>query len=470
MDKDERQKDRAENGRNTRLRARRSINEMSTREKINLGTGRANEANRYYGKISKVYRALKILTLFVLMGYLGVTFAMYHSEITYENLMYLIKDLDTDTSRSNAELFAVTFEDGGRYDAELYRDRLALCTSDSMKLYSSGGKAEYSYTHSMESPTLTVGDKYILAYDTGGTSYSIYTTIARVLTKQSDGEISLCTMAKSGEYAIVTRARENKYVVNIYDRNFRETSKIYKDKYVMSVSLSDDGKNYCIASFDVENAAFVCEVMSGSTKSDKAETVRIENALPLKSGFFSDGSFAIICDSCVLFFDSKGALTSNYGFGGTALSFADVAYGRVLTVEKDNVASDVNRITLFDKNGNVIEERIQTGKISYAALGEKNVFEAVSGTLCRYCEDGSFDGVECALGVEKLIPSGSSVLVCTSDGATPAFIESNADGNRENAVETANSDTESSDGTYEGTGVGKADEDGAEGFDIDLHT
>ncbi len=404
-----------------KFRASRSVDDMTSREKINLGVGKKREENAYYKKVSRIYRALKVVTLFVLMIYLGVTFAMYHTEITYENFMYLIKDLDTDGASSGAELHSVEFDLAGRYAADFYRNRLAVCFTDSFKLYGSDGKAEYEYTHSMESPAISVGDKYVLAYDIGGNTYSVYTTIARVLSKQSDGEISCAAMGASGEYAIVTRARENKYVVNFYDRNFRETSKIYKDKYVMTAAVSDDGKNYCVASFDVENGSFTCEVMYGGLRSDKADTVKVENALPLKSGFFSDGSFTVICDSCVLFFNSNGELSLKHSLENTALSIADIAYDKVLTVAKESVASDVNFVSLFDKSGEVISQRTESGKISCAALGKSNVFEAVSGTLYRYDFDGASDSEKCALGVEKLIPESNSVLVCTSDGAVPAF-------------------------------------------------
>lgn len=440
---------------NMKFRARRSVDDMTAREKINLGVGKKREENTYYKKVSRVYRALKVATLFILMIYLGVTFAMYHTEITYENLVYLIKDLDTDGASSGVELYSVEFDLAGRYAANFYRDRLAVCFADSFKLYGSEGKVEYEYTHSMESPAISVGDKYVLAYDIGGSTYSVYTTIARVLSKQSDEEISCAAMGASGEYAIVTRARENKYVVNFYDRNFRETSKIYKDKYVMTTAISDDGKNYCIASFDVENGSFTCEVMYGGLRSDKAETVSVENALPLKSGFFSDGSFTVICDSCVLFFDSNGELSLKRSLENTALSIADIAYDKVLTVAKESVASDVNFVSLLDKNGEVLSQRTESGKISCAALGKTSVFEAVSGTLHRYDFNGTFDSEKCALGVEKLIPEGNAVLICTSDGAIPAFAA-------EGFFESGGNESESSDTPKESGETG--------GFDIDLES
>lgn len=403
------------------MKARRSVEEMSAREKINIGTGRENTANEYYKKVSKRYRLLKFITLFVLIIYTGVMLGMYHSEITYDNLMYLIKDLDTDVSSSTQEFADISFDETSRLSLALYHDRLALCSSESFRLYNTAGASEMEYAHSMESPAVTSGDKYVMAYDIGGNTYSIYTTIARVLTKQTDYPIQDAAMSKVGEYAVVSRARENRYVVSFYDRNFREISKVYKDKYVMTTALSDDGKNYCIASCEVVRSDFACDVMFGNVRSENSSSVTVEGALPLKSGFFSDGTFVVICDTAVLFFDNEGSLVSTYKLSGITLSQADIAYDRVLIIGKENIVGDTSVVTVLAKDASPVLRTVTNGKMNAAALGEKHVFEAVSGSCERISFDGAREGVDCPLNVISLVPTGSSVMICTSDGCTCAF-------------------------------------------------
>lgn len=420
----EKKRDAAESentARKKQFRARRSVEELRSGEKINIGFEKKPEENLYYKKVSLGYRVLKFFTLFVLIVYIGVMFGMYHSEITYDNFMYLIKDLDTDIGLSNEDFATVSFDEGSRVSLSLYRNRLAVCSTDQFKLYNNSGAAELNYTHSMEYPGISSGDKYVLVYDIGGKTYSVYTTIARVLSKESDFEIQSAAMSKAGEYAICSRARENRYVVSFYDRNFRELSKVYKDKYVMTTAISDDGKNYCIASFEVKNSDFVCEVMFGALKSAESYSVTVDGAMPLKSQFFSDGSFVVICDTVVLFFDSEGALKNTYNISGVTLSFADIAYDKVLICGKENIVSDNNTVLLLDKSGNMLTTESVLGKISCAALGENHIFEAVSGSLRRVSFDGDVKTDECALSIEKLIPMSNSVLVCTSSEAKTVF-------------------------------------------------
>ena len=404
-----------------RYRAKRSVEDMSSREKINIGVGRESRTNPYYAKVSARYRILKFITLFVLIVYLAVMLGMYHSEITYDNLMYLIKDLDTDVSPSTSDFEDLSFDESNRLALTLYHDRLAVCFADGFKLFNTAGATELEYTHSMESPAVVSGDKYVMAYDIGGTTYSVYTTIARVLTKQSDFEIQSAAMSKVGEYAIVSRARENRYVVSFYDRNFRELSKVYKDKYVISTSISDNGRNYCIASCDVVNSDFVGEVMFGNVKSEDSKSTTVEGALPLQSKFFSDGSFVVICDTSVLFFDSDGSLTNTYKLSGITLTFADIAFDRVLIVGKENLVGNESCVTVLDKDATEVLKTSVSGKMNAAALGENYVFEAVSGTLYRTSFDAKSETEECALSVNRLVATGDSVLVCTSTGCTTSF-------------------------------------------------
>ena len=123
----------------------------------------------------------------------------------------------------------------------------------------------------------------------------------------------------------------------------------------------------------------------------------------------------------MLFFDSDGALTNTYKLSGITLSYADIAFDRVLLVGKENIVGDTSSVTVLDKDATEVLKTSTSGKMNAAALGENYVFEAVSGTVYRISFDAKSETEECALSVNRLVATGDSVLVCTSTGCTTSF-------------------------------------------------
>jgi hypothetical protein len=210
-----------------------------------------------------------------------------------------MNDLDPDIDATGAVFKEVKYDESSKMSAGLYKGSLAVATTTSFTLYNTTGTAEREYSISMENPKVLTGEKYVMVYDVGGSSYSVYTAIVDVLTKQTDYTLQGAALSDSGAFALISRARENRYMVSFFDENFKEVSRIYKDRYVMDAALSADGENYAVVSCDVEGSDITTEVMSGRCDSESAVTSTISGAMPLKVGFFSDGSFCVVCDDAV---------------------------------------------------------------------------------------------------------------------------------------------------------------------------
>ena len=104
------------------------------------------------------------------------------------------------------------------------------------------------------------------------------------------------------------RARAiRRYVISYYNSSFECEADYYKSKCVTDVSLSDDGKKILIVTIDTAGASFQMQTELYSKGSDTPlSSYSGDGMVPLDSEFFSDGSFAVICDKAVLFFDENG--------------------------------------------------------------------------------------------------------------------------------------------------------------------
>lgn len=432
--------------------------------------------NGYYLKVGKRFRGMKFLSLSLLLCYLVVMMCIYRSEITYDNLIYLIKDLDTDVSVSESVFADVTFDEGYSENFVIFKNRLAAVNNASVALYNTAGAEELKVTHSMESPKAVASDKYLLVYDVGKNSWEIFTSLSRVLDRQSEYAIQSGSVSRDGTaFALVTRSRENRYLVDIYDENFREIQCIYKDKYVMDAALSSDGKRYAVVSAEMSQGSFVTEVMSGKTDSDEAVYDTVTGAMPLTVKWFKDGGFAVVCDTGAHFYSDTGERIASYGFTGMTLSLADISDDRLFAAGSRNVVGSVNGITVLDSKGEVLFEKTLTEKIRRGVLGSDKLFFATDEKLCAMDFSGNTVGEEeLRFSPEGLISSGTHPIVIGTSRAYTGLLDAvgTENGTQGGSTDGAGSGDGNTDGNSSGAAAGGEENengknDGAVGTDTE---
>ncbi len=389
--------------------------------KVNIKVENKREINPYYLKVSKRYRTLKFVVLTLLVIYLVGMLTMFRSQITYENLVYLMKDLDTDIDASGALFREIKYDESQKMSAAIYKGRFAAATTSTFMLYNTTGSAERQYQISMENPKVLSGDKYVMVYDVGGSSYSLYTTIVGVLSKQTEYTLQGAALSRSGSFALITRARENRYLVSIFDENFKEVSKIYKDKYVMDVALSDDGTRYALVSCDITGSDITTEVMYGSVKSENASTTEIAGTMPLDVAFFSDGSFCVVGDDSVSFFPKDGGQPVRRSLEGYGIISASFSSDHAMLLESDNIVDSKNTLIVYSSSGDETLRHSENAKIASSALGESAAFYTHDGKLTKISFDGTLEETTCPLTVSGLVAYSDNVLVLEATRAESGF-------------------------------------------------
>ena len=167
--------------------------------KIDVGSmdERKEQENKYYLHISQLYRGAKITTSLLLVLFIIISVIAFRNTITYDNLSYLIRDLNVDISTSNEAFSEIKFDEESKADYTLFRGRLVVAGTEKLCLYNSSSSTEAEYQVSMQDPQVISSDKNVLNYDLGGTSYGIYTALARVNAGTSDYTIEGAADRKS---------------------------------------------------------------------------------------------------------------------------------------------------------------------------------------------------------------------------------------------------------------------------------
>lgn len=399
--------------------ARPVVNRTKKRVKIDYSD---MEVSEYYLDASKRYRAAKWVSFLLLIAFLAVNLLFFRSNITYSNLMYLLRDLDTGPVSVSTNFASITYneESGATYD--IFKGRLAYASSEGFRLYNSTGARELDESRYMQNPAVVSGDKYAIAYDVGGHTYSVFTNMACVLEATSEDIVENICVADNGAFAVLTRSNEAKYLVSVYKENLRLQTKYYKDKFVVDMAMDEKGATLAIASADVSVSGISGEIMLCKTGTEETETLSVANAMPLAVSYMENGELLVLCNTKLVLV-SNGKIESEYSFSkGDPMSFY-FADDSVVVLCSNNAVSTDNEVFLFDSQGKLIYNKEINEKVVSVCCDAGAAYVLCDEKIVRIGTDDTVKTVKCDASVNAIVPLYGTLLKCEKLGTSTVSFE-----------------------------------------------
>ena len=381
--------------------------------------------NEYYRRVSWRYRIGKYAFLLALIAYLAVMLSAYGDSITYDNLRYLLKDLNTRTEDIDDGFADLTYEEQQNMSFGLFRGEFAVAGKSRLLLYLPGGSQGPSFMLNYEQPVLLTSDKYILCYDLGGTKYSIYTSLTNIFKGTADYTITGAAMGRDGSYALVTRSSSARYQVTFWNASLKKKATYYKDKYVFDVAVSNAGDMVAIVSAEAGISSFTTEVMLCRTdRTEPVMTVTLDNVMPLEASFFDNGNLCVLCDTAVYFFDAGGVRLASVPL--TDLEMADISGEYAAVVCSKNVVQSENELRVFSAYGGELVSADVSARVKWASAGSGDncCYLLTPDTVLRYDVAGGRSETPYAGSALAVLAADRYALLCRSVGAQTIFTES----------------------------------------------
>lgn len=338
----------------------------------------------YYIKISSRFRLAKIITAITLAVFIVVMLSVFRSDITPENIRYMIRDLGvTNTVYSNTSSVTITYESDTSSVFGLFRESLALSDGSGFHLYSREGGNIFSEEHSYETPSLSVSDSYAVTYDLGGTSYAVYNSLGRISGGTTAYPIYMAAASVSGSYAVLTRSAEYRTVAYIYDSSGKNTVQIFKDKYAVSAGFSSGGSLFYITSIDERDGSLSGEISVYDPRGGSTVYTVDTGTAVVADACFDGSTLTAITSRSLLRISPSGGMTAEYGYGSFVPStwcFGD-GYS-VIGVTSEKVSGQSDIIVLGDTLGE--EQRVSvTGEVKRLCCSGDYVYALLSGSVLR---------------------------------------------------------------------------------------
>jgi len=311
--------------------------------------------NPYYKRVSEGYRLAKWATLLFFVGYLIFMLLSHRENITYENFLYLLRDLNFSSGGSGAYT-SVVYEEQQNMAFTAFRGEFTVAGSSGVRMFDASGAQILHDSVSYASPCMAAGEKYLLLYDAGGTDFALFTTLACVHRGQADGAIQCAAIADNGTYAVVSRSSEARYIITLYSDSFRRTAQMYRESYVTDVAFSRDGRTLAVLGVTSENWNLSASVAFFTVGEEKTETISLGESLPLRVAPLRGGGWAVITNNALVFLSPDGTSLRRTTFASTTLAAFDASPERIVLVCAENLLGTRSLVLVYNAEGERIFE------------------------------------------------------------------------------------------------------------------
>ncbi len=384
--------------------------------------------NPYYDGVARIYSAARYALLIFLVVFILIAALRSPESISYDNLMFLLKDLGSVHDASNVEFGNVTYNPDTTLSFSGFRRNLAIATSGGLRIYEGDGSLIFEGKDKFSNPHIENSNRYLLLYDFGGNSFALYNSFARIYTEKTDYEITGADISDSGMFALVTKTKEYNSAVMLYNKNCKLKNRYLSEDRVIDVSISGDGSRICILTFDAENASFVTKIKISKPGEDQPiTTLSLYDAFPLSCEYTSDGNLTVFCDKALYFYDADGNLLGSYAPSGEIEAAKLTNEGTVIALPKNAVTTS-STVILLDTKGNVAYSGDFEGKITLLDYKDGKVF-TLAGNILTATDIKSLSRKSrkaSASGKSMIVYSGQDVMICS--GSYAEYFDFSEDG------------------------------------------
>ncbi len=369
------------------------------------------DQKKYFSKWSEYFRIAKTVSLLAFISAILISVFFFGDSITYDNFQLLIRNIDSEYySSSEKSQNVIYYNSDNNTVFEVLDGNLIIAENQTVSLYSMSGRKIYSYSDSFTSPIVVTSDKYFIVYEQNGNKFSVYGKIGLLYQEEAcEFPISCAYISDSGKFLIGTKSREYSTSVLLYNERFSLIGEFKNSRYLISCSLSPDGKYVALATAEAENGVYktVTTLYNTSSlyKSSNIEPnfkAEISGSFPLKIYFTEQNKVLLCCDDVTLVYNSDGSINSSYSYDRDSLTHLSYnGNDRIALIFSSEERIDKSSVNIIDISGKLIYNNKNVNRVNDISYKNDTLYLLSDSTIGKLSEDGEM--TEKAFAVSHLI-------------------------------------------------------------------
>ncbi len=378
--------------------------------------------NPYYARASDIFHVAGFVSAALLVIFILGAVLLNIKSVTYENLYYFVKDFDAVVSaESHTTPFVIySYEENRCYAG--YKGGIIMSGASSVSVFSATGRKTATYYPGYAQPVIRASSKYFIVYDQGGKDFSVYNSFARLYTETLDYPILSADISEDGSFLILTSEGEYKSAIYRYGQNFQRDAAYYYNDYVISQSLTADGK-FLLVSPAATSGGRLSQSLYAYPENDKNKTVLAMDMGELIVGCGGTSENSSAGTICYYYIGEKRIFLQGREAVPKEITIADTEAIMLAHADQSGLVA-----ALSEKQGYLLHSIPYRGEIVTIRLDDepKNIkkrgniiFVLYSDSVARYDTAlGTYEVKPCAPGGEDLIISSEDfVFVCYASRA-----------------------------------------------------
>lgn len=332
--------------------------------------------------------------------------------------VYLFRDKIFDSGGGLADPSSApyTYEYGAKAQYALMGKRLAVSSSTGLQLLDSGGYTDVRQIFSSKNPALSATDDACVFYDIGGTALRFY-SVGELINLDTEGNIISASLSRSGHLTVSYEKLGYKGALTVYDKSGKPAFEWYSGNgYLLDAAVSPGG----------DAIAVLCLEASGSVihlfqlKSDiETGAISLPNELAFKLGFTGNGSFCVLSESAMHFYNTGAAELGSFSFGDMNLMDFLITEDICIVSLSKYISGSTVTLTSLSSEG----REIGSAELDYAPLsispGKQKLLVLGSGSVTVFSKDLSVisqTDTPAAYSDAVFLPDGSALLLSSYHG------------------------------------------------------
>jgi hypothetical protein len=372
---------------------------------------RGDSYSSYWGGIAFRIKLARYLLLTALIIFLVVMIFAYHSDLTLENLQYMMRYLNTDSPEYTGRYRTIYFNQSDKLQVGSYKGELAVVDEKSVTLYNMLGNSTLTYSINMQTPMLLTSDRYMLVYGLGENTFTVSNAFSKIYSETLEYPIWGASISDN-LFAIVSNTMEYRSAVTIYDSSFRKISVIYKDKLVMDTVFRDDSRVAMLSVYN-ENGGFMTELMIFDPRSETPLSVQtLQGEMGCRVGWLDGGGVVVLTDSALHFYDRNFEPVSTFDFEGKVPQRCALSPRGADVVFSQNIIGSGELVVMLDREGNKLSEVGLDGQILDLVSYEDRIYALFDSKIIRIrTADGGISEAEIESGGKRMLRKDALTLI-----------------------------------------------------------
>jgi hypothetical protein len=336
----------------------------------------------YWARVARIYQYVGRGLVVSLILFVVLFAVLSPAAFSYDGLRYFAEDLGAAVAIADGDSPVLCYTYGEEASTYLaYHGGVALAHTKGVEIYQADGQRSLFVSLRMKAPRLAASRNYLVAFDIGGTDFSVCNSYAELYRGKTEFPIYDVQVTDAGYFAVITASDKALSQVLLYDGGFSLIQRFYRSSATVKAAVSDSGRYVALLGLTAKGGVLDTFVLGDTAP---LSTVRFDGELPLALGFTSATTLSAVTDRALYPLHVDGRHYGAVSFSGARPVRYEIRREGALVVLETDAVLGHSRVLSLDKRGRTVTDAALTAAVKGISTFDGTAFVLTEDTLFVY--------------------------------------------------------------------------------------